>query len=159
MERLQYGTWIHAGFRPCGCSTEAGADVPRCRAIERRILMEYFGDEGGAPMLNRVTLPREEAEEITARFHNITLCSRTISCMRLSPYNLLTGRIESSHRLSGGGRCAINPSASSLLGRDLENVCGYFVKYGFRGTTRIVTCGRSRGGGARAVSHLSTAVD
>jgi RIO kinase 1 len=134
---VQYGTWIHAEFQTMRMLHEAGADVPEVFAQSNgAILMEYFGDEeAAAPMLNRVTLPRDEAEKSLRQvIDNITLwLSNHLVHGDLSPYNLLywENRIVAID-FPQAVDVRFNPSARSLLGRDLENVCGYFVKYGIR---------------------------
>jgi RIO kinase 1 len=140
---VQYGTWIHAEFQTMRMLHDAGADVPEVFAQSNgAILMEYFGDEeAAAPMLNRVTLPREEAEKSLRQIiDNITLwLSNHLVHGDLSPYNLLywENRIVAID-FPQAVDARMNPSARSLLGRDLENVCGYFVKYGIRAdATRI----------------------
>ena len=72
---LQYGSWIHAEFEIMRMLYEAGADVPEVLRSSGAILMEYLGDEdAAAPMLSRVTLPREQAEQFLRRIiDNVTL--------------------------------------------------------------------------------------
>ena len=140
---VQYGTWIHAEFQTMRMLHDAGADVPEVFSQSNgAILMEYFGDEeASAPMLNRVTLPRENAEKFLRQIiDNVTLwLANHLVHGDLSPYNLLywENRIVAID-FPQAVDARINPSARSLLGRDLENVCGYFVKYGIRAdATRI----------------------
>ena len=134
---LQYGSWIHAEFEIMRMLYEVGADVPEVFGRSNgAILMEYLGDEdAAAPMLSRVTLPREQAEQFLRRIiDNVTLWLRNhLVHGDLSPYNLLywDGRIVAID-FPQALDARINPSARSLLGRDLENVCGYFGKYGIR---------------------------
>src|SRR5271167_105525 len=73
---VQYGTWINAEFQTIRMLHDAGADVPEVFSQSNgAILMEYFGnEEAAAPMLNRVALPREEAEKSLRRIiDNVTL--------------------------------------------------------------------------------------
>src|SRR5271168_4908697 len=73
---LQYGSWINAEFEIMRMLYEAGADVPEVFGRSNgAILMEYLGDEdAAAPMLSRVTLPRDEAEQFLRRIiDNVTL--------------------------------------------------------------------------------------
>src|SRR5260370_19159075 len=60
----------------------------------------------------------------------------------LSPYNLLywEGRIVAID-FPQAVDPRVNPSARSLLGRDLENVCGYFSRYGFRVDANRIAAG------------------
>ena len=134
---VQYGTWIHAEFQTMRMLYDAGADVPEVFSQSNgAILMQYFGDEeAAAPMLNRVALPREEAEKSLRQIiDNITLwLANHLVHGDLSPYNLLywENRIVAID-FPQAVDARVNPSARSLLGRDLENVCGHFVKYGIR---------------------------
>jgi RIO kinase 1 len=134
---VQYGIWIHAEYQTLQMLYEAGADVPQVFSHSNgAILMEYFGDEdAAAPMLNRVMIPREEAEKLLRRIiDNVTLWLKNdLVHGDLSPYNLLFWQerivaIDFPQAVDA----RINQSARSLLGRDLENVCGYFSKYGIR---------------------------
>ena len=134
---VQYGAWINAEFQTMRMLYAAGADVPEVFSRSNgAILMEYFGDEqAAAPMLNRVSLPREHADKFLRRIiDNITLwLTNHLVHGDLSPYNLLywDDRIVAID-FPQAVDARINPKARLLLGRDLENVCGYFVKYGIR---------------------------
>lgn len=134
---VQYGTWINAEFQTMRMLHAAGADVPEVFSHSNgAILMEYFGDEDtAAPMLNRLTLPREHADRYLRQIiDNITLwLANGLVHGDLSPYNLLycEDRIVAID-FPQAVDSRINPKARLLLGRDLENVCGYFVKYGIR---------------------------
>ena len=140
---LQYGSWINAEFEIMRMLYEAGADVPEVFGRSNgAILMEYLGDEeAAAPMLSRVTLPRDGTDKLLRGIiDNVTLWLKNdLVHGDLSPYNLLYWEdrivaIDFPQELDA----RINPSARSLLGRDLENVCGYFGKYGIRAdATRI----------------------
>jgi len=134
---VQYGIWIHAEFQTLRMLYEAGADVPRVFAHSNgAILMEYLGDEeAAAPMLSRVTLPRDGTDKLLRGIiDNVTLWLKNdLVHGDLSPYNLLywEDRIVAID-FPQAVDARINQSARSLLGRDLENVCGYFSKYGIR---------------------------
>ena len=134
---VQYGAWINAEFQTMRMLYAAGADVPEvfCRS-NGALLMEYFGDEqAAAPMLNRVTLPRQDADKfLRAIIDNVTLwLANHLVHGDLSPYNLLywDGRIVAID-FPQAVDARVNPRARSLLCRDLENVCGYFSRYGIR---------------------------
>jgi RIO kinase 1 len=134
---VQYGAWINAEYQTMRMLYAAGADVPEVFSRSNgAILMEYFGDEeAAAPMLSRVTLPREGADLVLRRIiDNVTLwLTNHLVHGDLSPYNLLywEDRIVAID-FPQAVDPRINPSARSLLSRDLENVCGYFTKYGIR---------------------------
>jgi len=134
---VQYGAWINAEYQTMRILFAAGADVPEVFSRSNgAILMEYLGDEeAAAPMLSRVTLLREEADKLLRRIiDNVTLwLTNHLVHGDLSPYNLLywEGRIVAID-FPQAVDARINPSARSLLSRDLENVCGYFTKYGIR---------------------------
>lgn len=134
---VQYGIWIHAEFQTLRTLYDAGADVPQVFAHSNgAILMEYLGDEdAAAPMLNRATLAREDAERLLRGIvDNVTLWLRNdVVHGDLSPYNLLCwdGRIVAID-FPQAVDPRINLNARSLLTRDLENVCAHFTKYGIR---------------------------
>src|SRR5271156_3253512 len=141
---VQYGAWINAEFQTMRMLYAAGADVPEVFSRSNgAILMEYFGDDqAAAPMLNRVSLPREQADQFLRRIiDNVTLwLTNHLVHGDLSPYNLLywDGRIVAID-FPQAVDARVNPAARLLLGRDLENVCGYFVKYGIRADSIRIT--------------------
>jgi RIO kinase 1 len=100
---LQYGSWIHAEFEIMQMLYEAGADVPEVFGRSSgAILMEYLGDEdAAAPMLSRVTLPREQAEQFLRRIiDNVTLWLRNhLVHGDLSRTTFFTGRDGSSRSI------------------------------------------------------------
>jgi RIO kinase 1 len=94
-----------------------------------------------APMINRVTLARENADQFLRQIiDNITLwLANDLVHGDLSPCNLLywENRIVAID-FPQAVDARVNPAARSLLLRDLENVCGHFSKYGIRAdATRI----------------------
>jgi RIO kinase 1 len=134
---VQFGSWINAEFTIMRLLHDAGADVPDVIAHSgNAILMEYFGDRrAAAPMLFRAALGREQAAAmLRAIIDNVTLWLRHhLVHGDLSPYNLLywDERIVAID-FPQAVDARINPSARSLLVRDLENVCDHFSKYGIR---------------------------
>ncbi len=134
---VQFGSWIMAEFKIMRLLHDVGADVPEVVAHGGdAILMEYFGDRSAAaPMLFRAALDREQAAAMLRQIiDNVTLWLRHhLVHGDLSPYNLLywDERIVAID-FPQAVDARINPSARSLLVRDLENVCGYFTKYGIR---------------------------
>ena len=91
--RCSTGPGFNAEFQTMRMLHAAGADVPEVFSQSNgAILMEYFGDEeAAAPMLNRVTLPREHADRSLRQIiDNITLwLANDLVHGDLSPYNLL----------------------------------------------------------------------
>ncbi|MBI3969675.1 MAG: hypothetical protein HY332_00180 [Chloroflexi bacterium] len=113
----------------------AGADVPRPVARSGfALLLEYVGDHSGpAQMLSKTSLAREEARPLFERL--LWNVGRWLACHRvhadLSAYNVLywQGALKAiDFPQSVDPR--FNPHARSLLVRDLQNVCGYFARYG-----------------------------
>jgi len=134
---VQFGSWINAEFKIMRLLHDAGADVPDVVARSRNaLLMEYFGDESAAaPMLFRAALNSEQAGAMLRKIiDNVTLWLRNhLVHGDLSSYNLLYWEervIAIDFPQAVDAR--INPSARALLGRDLENVCRHFSKYGIR---------------------------
>jgi RIO kinase 1 len=134
---VQFGSWIDAEFRIMRLLHDAGADVPDVVAQSgNALVMEYLGDESAAaPMLFRARLNRDEASATLRQIiDNVTLwLANHLVHADLSPYNLLywEGRIVAID-FPQAVDARVNPAARSLLCRDLENVCGYFEKYGIR---------------------------
>jgi RIO kinase 1 len=98
------------------------------------LLMEYLGDrEGGAPMLNEVSLPPAQALEVFRRvIRNVALW---LSC------NLVHGDLSPFNILYWQGNATIidfpqavdprfNHQARDLLRRDLGNLCKHFHRAG-----------------------------
>jgi RIO kinase 1 len=134
---LQFGVWINSEFQTLATMRAAGAAVPEpLSRSHRAILMEYFGDaSGAAPMLTRVALGRGEAEScLRLVFQTITLMlANHLVHGDLSPYNILYWSerpvvIDFPQAVDA----RFNQHARDLLGRDLENVCGYFARLGVR---------------------------
>src|SRR5260370_24838681 len=134
---VQFASWIDAEFQTMRLLHNAGADVPDVLARSASaLLMEYFGDErGAAAMLFRAGLSRDYAGPILRTIiDNVTLWLRNhLVHGDLSPYTLLywEGRIVAID-FPQAVDARVNPNARSLLRRDLENVCGYFSRYGIR---------------------------
>jgi RIO kinase 1 len=138
---LQFGVWINSEFQTLATMRAAGARVPEPYSQSHSaILMEYFGDAGGAaPMLSRVTLSRGEAEACLRQiFRTVTLLLENhLVHGDLSPYNILywSGQpvvIDFPQAVDA----RFNPNARDLLERDLDNVCGYFARAGVRADGR-----------------------
>ncbi len=132
---LQFGTWIDSEFQTIQMLHGAGADVPAAFARSGSVmLMEYFGDErAAAPMLFRVRLePAQAALYLRQIIDNVALWLKHHRVHGdLSPYNILywDNRIVVID-FPQAVDPRFNPNAKSLLLRDLENVCGYFERYG-----------------------------
>lgn len=132
---VQTGLWTAAEFETLKILHAAGAAVPRpltCSADV--ILMQFIGDEDGpATLLNRVSPERDEAARLfECLLTNIELwLAHDLIHADLSPFNIL---------YSDGALTVIDfpqsidprfsPKARELLGRDIDNVCRYFARYG-----------------------------
>jgi RIO kinase 1 len=132
---VQYGNWIDSEYTTIRRLHAAGADVPEMFAKSGGVLlMEYFGDESGAaPMLSRTPLDRDHAGAVLrAIIDNMTLwLVYHVVHGDLSPYNILYWEerivaIDFPQAVDP----RINPNARTLLHPDLENICGYFQRYG-----------------------------
>lgn len=140
---VQFGTWIFAEFQTMRALHALGADVPEAIAHSGgTLLMEYFGDEhAAAPMLVRTRLGADEPAAFLRRIiENVTLWLRNdLVHGDLSPYNILYWEnrivvIDFPQTVDA----KLNPNARSLLNRDLENICGYFERYGIRADGRRI---------------------
>ena len=138
---MQFGVWIHSEFQTLQLMSSAGASVPEpISQSQSAILMEYFGDaSGAAPMLSRISLGHGEAEAcLRGIFQTVTLLLKNHFVHGdLSPYNILywSGTpivIDFPQAVDA----RFNPNAHELLERDLDNVCGYFARFGVRADGR-----------------------
>jgi len=134
---LQFGSWIENEFETLRMLWEAGADVPEPFAEAEfgpAFLMEYVGDgDAPAPMLRNVSLPPEEVRSVfDVLMRNVELwLACDIVHADLSAYNILYWKrtvkvIDFPQAVDP----RFNTSAFSLLLRDIDNLCRYFVQYG-----------------------------
>jgi RIO kinase 1 len=134
-KNVQDNEWIHHEFGTIRRLHDMGADVPEPLAEdETALLMAYVGDEDrAAPLLHETALDEEEAHELFGRLmYNVELfLGGNLIHGDLSPYNVLYW--------DGGVKVIdfpqavdpfINPSAFSLLARDVERLCQHFARYG-----------------------------
>jgi RIO kinase 1 len=140
----QFASWIDHEYETLHLLYSAGADLPRPLAqVGRAMLMEFVGDRQSAALpLSRVTLSRDEARPLFRRLlHNIELW---LACDRvhgdLSPYNILYW--EGNLKVIDFPQAVhpqVNPHSYELLLRDVENVCGYWQRYGVQANPRRIT--------------------
>lgn len=130
----QLALWVDHEFEVLGALHDAGADVPEPFACtDTAVLMELLGDESGAaPQLQSARISPGEADALLGRvLWNIELFLRE---------NVVHADLSAFNILHVPGRLAIidfpqavdprtNPSARSLLERDLRNVLGYFSRH------------------------------
>jgi len=129
--------WLKHEFNTMQKLYEAGADVPQPFELSgNSILMEYIGDtETAAPLLKEITLTQEEARPLFDRcLENIEILLACDSIHGdLSAFNILYWQ---GHIILIDFPQAVdpfdNPSAFSLLTRDVERICQYFERYGIR---------------------------
>jgi RIO kinase 1 len=134
---ILHASWLGHEYEILRRMHEAGADVPRPVAREENaILMGYVGHEdAAAPTLSQVALAREEApavfEAVLRNVETLLACGWVHG--DLSAYNVLywEGRITLIDFPQ-----AVDPfrnrNAFDLFRRDLERLCGYFARHGFR---------------------------
>jgi len=132
---IQFASWLEWEFEALHRLHSAGADVPRPLGKSgATLVMEYIGDEGfPAPLLNRANLaPHEIRPAFDRILGNIRLfLSRDCVHADLSAFNIMWWQgvpIVIDFPQSVDPR--VNENAFSLLVRDMNNVCGYFRKYG-----------------------------
>lgn len=130
-----FSKWVSDEFETLRLLHGAGVSVPEPFALsETIIIMEYIGDDASpAPPLSSVLLDPVEASEIFEQLMRDIEIS--LACDRihgdLSAFNVL---------YRPGRPCLIdfpqavdprfNFSALNLLERDLQNLCGYFARFG-----------------------------
>jgi RIO kinase 1 len=132
---IQTGAWVNHEYEVLKELYDAGCDVPRpLDSSGDSILLEFLGDEDGpAPLLLRVELNREDAEEQFERtMRNVEIA---LSLHRvhgdLSAHNILWWRdhvvlIDFPQAVDA----RFNSQAQQLLERDVANVCRYFAQSG-----------------------------
>ncbi|NLD43635.1 MAG: hypothetical protein GX657_09080 [Chloroflexi bacterium] len=131
----QINSWIEHEFQNLTVLHDAGAQVPEPYLhTGNAVLMEYIGDRDfPAPVLQGVELERAEAADILARLLNDV--ELMLSCNRihadLSAFNVLYwhGDVKIID-LPQAVDARYNPSALSLLQRDLERLGSYFRRQG-----------------------------
>jgi len=136
-EELRHTSWIAYEFTTLEKLYEAGADVPKPYAmLKNSILMEYIGDDGmPAPILNSVTLDRDEARQLFDRVIlnlNLLLQNKRIHG-DLSAYNILYW--DGDITLIDFPQVVLpdaNPVAYPIFRRDVRRVCEYFHNQGVR---------------------------
>ncbi len=132
---IQFNNWIECEYETLNLLHRAGADVPMPFAHSgSAILMEYIGDRQlPAPMLNRISPRPDEAQQLFDRLMlNVQLMLRENRVHAdLSPFNILYW--QGSLKIIDFPQAVHprhNPSAFSLLQRDIDNLCRYFSRYG-----------------------------
>ncbi len=131
----QINSWIEHEFQNLTVLHDAGAEVPEPYLhTGNAILMEYIGDrEMPAPVLQGVTLERDEARDVLGRLMNDV--ELMLACNRihadLSAYNVLywQGQVTVID-LPQAIDSRYNPQALALLQRDLERLGSYFARQG-----------------------------
>jgi len=136
--------WLKHEFRTMQMLYNAGADVPQPFELSgNTLLMEYIGDRySAAPLLQEVRLKPEEARPLFDRcIENVEIF---LSC------DSIHGDLSAFNILYWNGAITVidfpqavdpfdNPSAFSLLVRDVERVCQYFSRYGIQSSPVDIT--------------------
>ena len=132
---VRFGMWVGREAEVLGRLYQAGADIPQpVSQSGAAILMEYVGDEStAAPTLQHVALSPAEGEFLFRRLlRNVEIF---LSCdlvhADLSAFNVLywQGQIKIID-FPQAVDARFNPSARTLLARDIHNLCRYFARYG-----------------------------
>ena len=142
-EELRHTSWIAYEFKTLQRLYEAGADVPKPYAmLKNSILMEYIGDPGNAaPVLNAVTLGRDEAHQLFDRLIlnlNLLLANQRIHG-DLSAYNILYW--DGAITLIDFPQVVhpeLNPAAWMIFQRDVTRICQYFRTQGVKCNPRAL---------------------
>ena len=134
--KVQYGRWVNSEYETQRALFDAGADVPRPIACNgSAILMQWIGDDhSAAAHLRHVKqMSTNDARRLLDRvLSNIELMLRNNTIHGdLSPYNILYWEgqvilIDFPQAIDA----RTNPSAYSLLHRDVSNVCEFFARFG-----------------------------
>lgn len=139
----QFALWIDAEYETLHRLYAAGASLPRpFMQLGTAMLMEYIGDRTtAAPLLAHVRLQDDAVRPLFNRLlHNIELW---LACDRvhgdLSPFNILYWQGDVTViDFPQAVHPQVNPNAFALLQRDVDNVCGYFARYGIRSHPRRI---------------------
>jgi RIO kinase 1 len=134
-EQMEHTSWMMHEYMTLDKLFKAGAAVPQPLAVSQNaILMSYIGDETmGAHTLSEVSLDPEEAGSL---FHEVI---RNIELMLqfdlihgdLSAYNILYwDRQITIIDFPQVTNIASNSDAQTILERDIQRVCEYFIQQG-----------------------------
>jgi len=140
---IDHGWWHGREWEALETLHGAGAAVPRPFArAGAGILMDYVGDEeAAAPQLRQVSLDREEAQELFDRLiGEVELwLTRNVVHADLSAFNVLYWEGEvTTIDFPQFVDPRTNRNAYDLLTRDVENLGGYFERFGVRTNARNV---------------------
>jgi RIO kinase 1 len=141
--RAARGDWIYQEYENLQLLNAAGGDVPQPFAVEdSSILMDYIGNEATpAPLLLGAELPPGKAQRAFDRvMRNVELFLVEDRIHGdLSPYNILYWNEQITViDLPQMVDPRFNPSAFSLLQRDIENVVKFFGKYGVKASASAI---------------------
>lgn len=141
--QVEHTSWLMHEYTALQRLFQAGAAVPEpIAASENAILMTYHGDARmAAPTLNRVDLPRQEAQLL---YHEVL---RNVELMLQC--ELIHGDLSAYNVLYWEGRIVLidfpqvmnlfaNRNAYAILRRDVQRVCEYFSRQGVRCDTDAV---------------------
>lgn len=142
--QVSHTSWLMYEYTTLGRLFRAGAAVPEpIAAGENAILMTYYGDDvRGAPTLNEIDLPRDEAAALFREtLRNIDL---------LLQHGMIHGDLSAYNMLYWEGRITLidfpqvtgtegNSNASTILHRDITRVCEYFAAQGVRSDPDALT--------------------
>ncbi len=140
---FQHVSWLEHEFVTMQLLHAAGADVPLPLVSgSNTILMEYLGTaDAAAPALNEVTLPRGRARGLFDRLIwnvELMLANRRIHG-DLSAYNVLYW--DGEFKIIDFPQAIdpwVNPDARAILGRDVQRLCQYFLRYNVRANPQAI---------------------
>jgi RIO kinase 1 len=136
-EAVEDRAWLKHEFRTMQELYNAGADVPEPFELSgNTILMEFIGDaQTAAPLLQEILLDLSEAQPLFDR------CIKNIEI--LLSFDSIHGDLSAFNILYWNDAITLidfpqavdpfdNPSAFSILARDVERICQYFPRYGIQ---------------------------
>lgn len=131
---LMHSAWLANEYQMLVALRAVGVDVPKPIATSgNTILMEYLGESDlPAPMLNAVTLERDEARAVFDRvMQNVeTMLAHNVVHADLSAFNILYW--DGDIRLIDFPQAVspyVNPQAFQMFERDVMRVCQHFHRY------------------------------
>ena len=132
---VKHEIWVETEYNILVSLFDAGVRVPKpCVKINQGILMEFIGiEEEPAPLLKNAHLEREEAFRVFDQI--ISSLKVMLSCGvvhgDLSAFNILyNGREAIIIDFPQSIFISTHDEPFTLFERDVENICGHFVKYG-----------------------------
>lgn len=125
--------WCRKEFKNLELARRAGCKVPKPYAFLSNVLvMEFIGDEEGAPMLKDIVLDDYESAFWMIANDLKKLYKNELVHADVSEYNVLIWQGEAWLIDMGQGVLRSHPKADEFLKRDVKNLVRYFKEHGVK---------------------------